>query len=242
MLLPAAGAPPAGLPRTPSGGAARGVPTGWIAHPVVWGLAPVREAVRRGQLKIHGTHEAPARGLEIQRSSRRQRAEGDLDRQMARLRKAAAGTAGGGRCCWSGMRSALPGSETGVIRDVMLPSFGAGLEITGTDEGLEVSQVSELMREMLAVVSCSPAGCTGSVQRRPGHWRRRSSPLSAIRACRTCLAATYGVILSREEVGQWRGRGEVSDFAYWPAPSPSQPRPVPVYATVCTPPARTVRC
>ncbi|MFD8778915.1 recombinase family protein [Streptomyces sp. NPDC059916] len=74
-------------------------------------------------------------------SSQRQRGEGDLDRQMARLRKAAAGRPVAGeffdvasglsdqrrglrraltlcqrpqvRCCWSSTRNALPGSGQG---------------------------------------------------------------------------------------------------------------------------------
>jgi predicted site-specific integrase-resolvase len=39
----------------------------------------------------------------------------------------------------------------GVIREVMLPAFGVELEITGVDEGLDASQESELVRDMLAV-------------------------------------------------------------------------------------------
>ncbi|MFD4262229.1 hypothetical protein ACFWR9_32520 [Streptomyces sp. NPDC058534] len=42
---------------------------------------------------------------------------------------------------------------TGVIRDVMLPAFEVELEVTGTDEDLEASRESELVRDMLTVVA-----------------------------------------------------------------------------------------
>lgn len=42
---------------------------------------------------------------------------------------------------------------TGMMRDVMLPAFGVRLEIAGTDEDLDASQESELVRDMLAVVT-----------------------------------------------------------------------------------------
>lgn len=114
-------------------------------------------------------------------SSRRQRAEGDLDRQMARLRQAAGGrpvvgeffdVASGLSDQRRGLRRALTLCQrpevsvllvedeerlarfgTGVIRDVMLPAFGVVLEIAGTDEDLDASRESELVRDMLAVVT-----------------------------------------------------------------------------------------
>ncbi|MGW7361715.1 IS607 family transposase [Streptomyces sp. NPDC054802] len=114
-------------------------------------------------------------------SSQRQRVEGDLDRQMARLRMAAAGrpivgeffdVASGLSDQRRGLRRALTLCQrpevsvllveheerlarfgTGVIRDVMLPAFAVALEIAGTDEDLDVSQESELVRDMLAVVT-----------------------------------------------------------------------------------------
>ncbi|WTQ94444.1 recombinase family protein [Streptomyces sp. NBC_00147] len=129
-------------------------------------------------------------------SSRRQRGEGDLDRQMARLGKAAAGRPVAGEFFdvasgLSDQRRGLCRALTlcqrpevsvllveheerlarfgaGVMRDVMLPAFGVALEITGTDEDLDASQESELVRDMLAVVTFSPEGCTGSAPRRPG--------------------------------------------------------------------------
>jgi predicted site-specific integrase-resolvase len=114
-------------------------------------------------------------------SSQRQRAEGDLDRQMARLRKAAGGrpvvgeffdVASGLSDQRRGLRRTLTLCQrpevsvllveheerlarfgTGVIRDVMLPAFGVVLEIAGTDEDLDASRESELVRDMLAVVT-----------------------------------------------------------------------------------------
>jgi putative resolvase len=114
-------------------------------------------------------------------SSQRQRAEGDLDRQMARLRQAAGSrpvvgeffdVASGLSDQRRGLRRALTLCQrpevsvllveheerlarfgTAVIRDVMLPAFGVGLEIAGTEEGLDASQESELVRDMLAVVT-----------------------------------------------------------------------------------------
>lgn len=114
-------------------------------------------------------------------SSQRQRAEGDLGRQMTRLRKAAEGrpvvgeffdVASGLSDQRRGLRRALTLCQrpevsvlvveheerlarfgTGVIRDVMLPAFGVALEIAGTDEDLDASQESELVRDMLAVVT-----------------------------------------------------------------------------------------
>lgn len=113
-------------------------------------------------------------------SSQRQRAEGDLDRQMARLRKAAGGrpvvgeffdVASGLSDQRRGLRRALTLCQrpevsvllveheeclarfgAGVIRDVMLPAFGVVLEIAGMDEDLDTSRESELVRDMLAVV------------------------------------------------------------------------------------------
>ncbi|MER5183542.1 recombinase family protein [Streptomyces sp. NPDC002896] len=113
-------------------------------------------------------------------SSQRQRTEGDLDRQMARLRKAAASrpvgeffdVASGLSDQRRGLRWALTLCQrpevsvllvehegrlarfgTGIIRDVMLPAFGVELEFAGTDEDLDASQESELVRDMLAVVT-----------------------------------------------------------------------------------------
>lgn len=113
--------------------------------------------------------------------SQRQRSEGDLDRQMARLRKAAAGrpvvgeffdVASGLSDQRRGLRRALTWCQrpevtvllveheerlarfgTGVIRDVMLPAFGVALEVAGTDEDPDASRESELVQDMLAVVT-----------------------------------------------------------------------------------------
>ena len=126
---------------------------------------------------------APVEGLVLYArvSSQRQRSEGDLDRQMARLREAADGRTVVGEF-WDvasglsdqrrGLRRALeacqrPGVSVllieheerlarfgvALVREVMLPAFGVELEITGTDEGLDASAESELVRDMLAVVT-----------------------------------------------------------------------------------------
>lgn len=114
-------------------------------------------------------------------SSQRQRSEGDLDRQITRLRHAteghvvvgefwvvASGLSDGRR----GFRRALDACQhpevtalvveheerlarfgIGVIRDVLLPAFGVDLEVIGTDEQLDSSAESELVRDMLAMRS-----------------------------------------------------------------------------------------
>ncbi|UGY95306.1 IS607 family transposase [Streptomyces gobiensis] len=114
-------------------------------------------------------------------SSQRQRVEGDLDRQMARLREAAGGrpvvgeffdVASGLSDQRRGLHRALTLCQrpevsvllveheerlarfgAGVIRDVMLPAFGVALEVAGVDENLDASQESELAKDMLAVVT-----------------------------------------------------------------------------------------
>lgn len=42
---------------------------------------------------------------------------------------------------------------TGVMRDAMQPAFGVRPEIAGTDEDLDTSQESELVRDMPVVVA-----------------------------------------------------------------------------------------
>ncbi|MGW1025745.1 hypothetical protein ACWD4J_19000 [Streptomyces sp. NPDC002577] len=39
------------------------------------------------------------------------------------------------------------------LRDVVLPAFGVTLEVAGVDEDLDASQESELVKDMLAVVT-----------------------------------------------------------------------------------------
>jgi putative resolvase len=125
----------------------------------------------------------PAQGLVLYSrvSSQRQRAEGELDRQRARLRQAASGRivvaefwdVGSGLSDQRrGLRRALQACQrpevsvlvveheerlarfgVGMIRDVMLPAFGVELEVAGTDEDLDASRESELVRDMLAVVT-----------------------------------------------------------------------------------------
>ena len=51
------------------------------------------------------------------------------------------------------MRSDWPRFGIGVIRDVMLAAFGVGLEVAGPGEDLDVWRESELVRDMLAVVT-----------------------------------------------------------------------------------------
>jgi putative resolvase len=41
----------------------------------------------------------------------------------------------------------------GVLRDVTLPAFGVQLEVVGGDEDLDASAGSELVRDLLAVVT-----------------------------------------------------------------------------------------
>jgi predicted site-specific integrase-resolvase len=50
----------------------------------------------------------------------------------------------------------------GVLRDVMLPAFGVQLEVVGVDEDLDASAESELVRDMLAIVSSFSGRLYGS--------------------------------------------------------------------------------
>jgi putative resolvase len=114
-------------------------------------------------------------------SSQRQRGEGDLDRQLGRLRQAAQGrlvvaefwdVASGLSDGRRGLRRALEACQLpevsalvveheerlarfglGVIRDVLLPAFGVVLEVVGVDGELDASAEAELVRDMLAVVT-----------------------------------------------------------------------------------------
>ncbi|MGW1181726.1 IS607 family transposase (plasmid) [Streptomyces sp. NBC_00708] len=114
-------------------------------------------------------------------SSHRQRAEGDLDRQMERLRRAAGGrpvageftdVASGLSDKRKGMRRALRACQadavtvllvthderlarfgTGLLAEVVLPSWGCRLEVAGGDEELDGSEEGDLVRDMLAVVT-----------------------------------------------------------------------------------------
>lgn len=114
-------------------------------------------------------------------SSQRQRAEGDLDRQMTRLRGAAADrpvvgeffdVASGLSDQRRGLRRALTACQrpevsvllveheerlarfgVGVIRDVFLPAFDVVLEIAGVDAELDATAESDLVKDMLAVVT-----------------------------------------------------------------------------------------
>ncbi|MCB5167344.1 IS607 family transposase [Streptomyces bambusae] len=114
-------------------------------------------------------------------SSHRQRAEGDLDRQMERLRVAAGDRVVAGEFTdvasglsdkRKGMRRALRACQdegvavllvtheerlarfgTGLLAEVVLPSWGCRLEIVGGDEELDGVQEGDLARDMLAVVT-----------------------------------------------------------------------------------------
>ncbi|WP_369148857.1 IS607 family transposase [Streptomyces sp. R44] len=114
-------------------------------------------------------------------SSHRQRAEGALERQMERLRAAAGGRVVAGEFTdvasglsdkRKGMRRALRACQaegvtsllvthderlarfgTGLLAEVVLPSWGCRLEIVGGDEELEGSEEGDLVRDMLAVVT-----------------------------------------------------------------------------------------
>ncbi|MFJ5548207.1 IS607 family transposase [Streptomyces sp. NPDC093225] len=114
-------------------------------------------------------------------SSHRQRAEGDLERQMDRLRQAAGerlivgeftDVASGLSEKRKGMRRALRACQaegvtsllvthderlarfgTGLLAEVVLPSWGCRLEIVGGDEELDGSEEGDLVRDMLAVVT-----------------------------------------------------------------------------------------
>lgn len=114
-------------------------------------------------------------------SSHRQRAEGDLDRQMTTLREAAGGrtvvgeftdVASGLSDKRKGLRRALRACQgdavtvllvsheerlarfgTSLLAEVVLPSWGCSLEIAGGDEELDGAGDGDLVRDMLAVVT-----------------------------------------------------------------------------------------
>ncbi|WP_404781927.1 IS607 family transposase [Streptomyces pristinaespiralis] len=114
-------------------------------------------------------------------SSHRQRAEGDLDRQMVRLREAAGDrivvgeftdVASGLSDKRKGLRRALRACQgdsvatllvtheerlarfgTSMLAEVVLPSWGCRLEIAGGDDGLDGRDDGDLVRDMLAVVT-----------------------------------------------------------------------------------------
>ncbi|MCB5169567.1 recombinase family protein [Streptomyces bambusae] len=114
-------------------------------------------------------------------SSHRQRAEGDLNRQMDRLLVAAGGRVVAGEFTdvasglsdkHKGMRRALRACQAeavtvllvtheeclarfgaGLLAEVVLPSWGCRLGIVGGDEELEGSEEEDLARDMLAVVT-----------------------------------------------------------------------------------------
>ena len=123
-------------------------------------------------------------------SSHRQRAEGDLDRQMARLRQAAGDrivvgeftdVASGLSDKRRGLRRALRACQdesvtvllvthderlarfgTAMLAEVVLPSWGCRLEITGGDEELDETGDGDLVRDMLAVVTSFSGRLYGS--------------------------------------------------------------------------------
>jgi predicted site-specific integrase-resolvase len=133
---------------------------------------------RRGQ-----PHLPPVGGVVLygRVSSHRQRAEGDLDRQMVRLREAAGerivvgeftDVASGLSDRRKGLRRALRACQaesvtvllvtheerlarfgTAMLAEVVLPSWGCRLEIAGGDEELEGTGHGDLVRDMLAVVT-----------------------------------------------------------------------------------------
>jgi predicted site-specific integrase-resolvase len=114
-------------------------------------------------------------------SSHRQRAEGDLDRQMVRLREAAGDrpvvgeytdVASGLSDRRKGLRRALQACQgesamvllvtheerlarfgTALLAEVVLPSWGCRLEIAGGDEELDRVGDGDLVRDMVAVVT-----------------------------------------------------------------------------------------
>lgn len=114
-------------------------------------------------------------------SSHRQRAEGDLERQMERLREGAGGrpvageffdVASGLSDKRKGLRKALRACQdaevtallvthderlarfgTSLLAEVVLPSWGCRLEITGDDAELDGTEDGDLVRDMLAVVT-----------------------------------------------------------------------------------------
>ncbi|MBT2400024.1 IS607 family transposase [Streptomyces sp. ISL-100] len=123
-------------------------------------------------------------------SSHRQRVEGDLDRQMARLREAVGGrvvvgeftdVASGLSDRRRGLRRALRACQaetvsallvtheerlarfsTGLLAEVVLPSWGCRLEIAGGDEELDGAGDGDLVRDMLAVVTSFSGRLYGS--------------------------------------------------------------------------------
>ena len=114
-------------------------------------------------------------------SSHRQRTEGDLDRQLARLRQAAGDRAVVGEFFdvasglserRKGLRRALRACQAesvttllvtheerlarfgiDLLAEVVLPSWGCRLEIAGGDEELEERGDGDLVRDMLAIVT-----------------------------------------------------------------------------------------
>ncbi|MCC3770765.1 IS607 family transposase [Streptomyces sp. UNOC14_S4] len=123
-------------------------------------------------------------------SSHRQRSEGDLDRQMARLRQAAgdrivagefSDVASGLSDKRKGLRRALRACQaesvttllvtheerlarfgTAMLAEVVLPSWGCQLEIAGGDEELDGTEDGDLVRDMLAVVTSFSGRLYGS--------------------------------------------------------------------------------
>jgi predicted site-specific integrase-resolvase len=114
-------------------------------------------------------------------SSHRQRQEGDLDRQLERLREVAGDrpvvgvffdVASGLSDKRKGLRRALRACQddavtvlmvtheerlarfgTALLAEVVLPSWGCQLEIAGCDEELDGAGDGDLVRDMLAVVT-----------------------------------------------------------------------------------------
>ncbi|MFK0252008.1 IS607 family transposase [Streptomyces sp. NPDC090445] len=135
-------------------------------------------ARRRGNLAVSAAGSVVLYGRV---SSHRQRAEGDLERQMERLRMAAGDRAVAGEFTdvasglsdkRKGLRRALRACQaeavtvllvtqeerlarfsTGLLAEVVLPSWGCRLEVVGGDEELDGSEEGELVRDMIAVVT-----------------------------------------------------------------------------------------
>jgi predicted site-specific integrase-resolvase len=123
-------------------------------------------------------------------SSHRQRSEGDLDRQLVRLREAAGDrvvmgeftdVASGLSDRRKGLRRALRACQTesvttllvtheerlarfgtAMLAEVVLPSWGCRLEIAGGDEELDGTGDGELVRDMLAVITSFSGRLYGS--------------------------------------------------------------------------------
>ncbi|MDT0463358.1 recombinase family protein [Streptomyces gibsoniae] len=123
-------------------------------------------------------------------SSHRQRAEGDLDGQMVRLREAAGerivvgeftDVASGLSDRRQGLRRALRACQaesvttllvtheerlarfgTAMLAEVVLPSWGCRLEIAGGDEELDETGDGDLVRDMLAIVTSFSGRLYGS--------------------------------------------------------------------------------